>query len=113
MAEDIFQAKSSEKETCKGRIYRGRVNAYVSNDTYVYQEKMVFLKRLSCKGCDSCGFLIDDLQERSFEPKRYGPIIKNIEDGELYELKVVNIQKDWETGYADDWDLEFVKIVKE
>ena len=40
------------------------------------------------------------------------PIIDNIEHGALYELKVTNVSVDYESGYADDWDIEFVKIPK-
>lgn len=95
---------------CKGKIYRGRVNAYIiKTGTYVYQEHMVYMKRLSCPGCEYCGFF-DDYLDDVLGNKSY-PIIKNIEDKILYKLEVVNVSKDWETGMADDWDLEFVKLV--
>jgi hypothetical protein len=40
------------------------------------------------------------------------PIHHNIEDGALYNLKMTNIHTDFETGYVDGFDLEFVKIEK-
>ena len=95
---------------CKGRIYRGRINAYVSNGKYVYQESMSFLKRESCKGCDKCNFLEDYLHEFACDIDGNLPIIKNIKDQALYKLKIVNMSRDWETGYVDEFDLEFVEL---
>ena len=38
------------------------------------------------------------------------PIIQNIKDQALYKLKIVNMSRDWETGYVDEFDLEFVEL---
>ena len=94
--------ETEKKVDCLGRIYRGRVNAYIgSRNEYLYQEKMVYLKSKSCKVCKYCGFLEDDLYEWTVNGTL--PIIKNIEDGALYKLEVTNIGYDYETGYCDDW----------
>jgi len=110
----IKEKQANEKPPCKGRIYRGLISAYVgSRGEYVYQEKMLFLKRKSCKGCSDCGFLEEFLHEFACDIDGNLPIIKNIKDQALYELKVVNISRDPETGYADDWDLEFIEVKNE
>lgn len=102
----ILTEKASE---CKGRIFRGKVNAYIgSRGEYVYQEKMTPMKSKSCSGCEDCGWIDDDL----YEFINYGtlPIIKDIEDGALYSLQAINGTRDWESGIMDDWELEFIKI---
>jgi hypothetical protein len=37
------------------------------------------------------------------------PIVDEIRHGALYDLRVTNISRDWETGIVDDYDFEFVK----
>jgi hypothetical protein len=80
------------------------------NGTYTYKETMVPLKRMSCRGCDKCGAFDETLQEDVYSQK--APMINNIEDGAIYQLQFVNCVPDWETGFIDDFDLEFIKIVK-
>ncbi len=97
------------KMQCKGQIFRGRASVFLNTKgIYIYQERMIPMKRLSCTGCDSCGSLIGLLSEGYLEMDTR-PIIQDIEDGALYQLRIVNESKDWETGHVDDFDLEFVK----
>ena len=104
--------KRIEKNSCKGRYYRGRKNTFVSKKgEYYYIEKMIPLKKLSCVGCEHCDYLDDELNE--FTSSGYLlPTINNIEDGGLYKLELVNVSTDFETGYVDDYELEFVKIME-
>jgi len=91
---------------CRGLVFRGRVNAFVNNrGEYVYKESMRPLKRLSCPGCVKCGWLVEGLKEYLAEGMQ--PNIDSIDDQALYELVITNVSTDWETGYVDDWDLEF------
>lgn len=74
---------------------------YVRGDTFVKAKTLRRLKSLSSDislhsfGCD-----VSEL---------FGDIV-NIDECKpgLYELKIVNISRDYETGYADDWDLMLV-----
>lgn len=101
-------AADNPEAKCKGKVYRCRVNAFVnSKGEYVYQEKMIPLKRKSCPGCDKCGYLEDQLPE--FVSMGSAAEIQGIEDGAIYRLEVVNESRDWETGIIDDWDLAFIK----
>lgn len=100
------------KRKCEGKMYRGHVNAFLNTKgEYVYRERMVPLKRQSCPGCLNCDSLSELLNEFvSLGTTDSYPIIRDIEDGALYGLRVVNESKDWEIGTTDDFDLEFVKI---
>jgi len=102
----------AEPEVCLGCIYRAKVNCFMNKKgEYIYQERMVPMKKLSCPGCKDCGWVEDELSEciACGTP----PIIKNIEHDKLYKLAIKNITYDFETGYADGWDLEFIKIEEE
>jgi len=108
---DSIKTKDPSKQ-CKGLIYRGKRNAFINGrDEYVYSERMMLLKRKSCKGCERCGFLHEELQQ-SLDMDCLPLMPSYLEDGCLYQLSVTNMSKDWETGYVDDYDLEFVKYVE-
>jgi len=97
---------------CKGKIYRARVSMFITQrGEYVYRERMVPIKGLSCEGCAYCEYMEEHLKEATGE--EYGAIIKDIEDQALYKLGVTNVQTDWETGYVDSWDMEFIKLTKD
>jgi len=98
----------SDKNDCKGLIFRGECNSYISKGKYVYRESMALLKRQSCEGCEKCGWILDDLTENV--ANGFLPIINNIENRCLYKLEIINKTKDWETGYVDGYDFEFQKI---
>lgn len=69
---------------------------------------MKLLKRKSCKGCEKCGAiqeaLVDDV---STWPDKFR--IKDPIDGAMYKLEITNVSHCWETGYADDYDVEFTR----
>ena len=109
----IKSMKLNEKKekvgTCKGKLFRGKVNAFVNNEgEYVYQERMRPLKRASCEGCLECGWLNEALEETVLSKDI--PIINNIKHGATYRLQIVNVSRDYATGIIDDWKLEFVKV---
>lgn len=111
------------KEACNGKFYKAKFNPFINRKgEYVYQIRMIPIKKMSCPGCDSCWFLDEDLNERlgcfeydkhkSKSPFHSGhiPNMEHLRHDHIYELKATNLSKDWETGYVDDWDLEFVEI---
>lgn len=94
---------------CPGVFFRIRYSKYFdSKGNYLQTTKFVKLKRLSCKGCQQCDWLRDDLMDRN--DSRYAVIVPDVKDGTILELKATNWSKDWETGHYDDWDLEFVPV---
>lgn len=101
---DFELAEESNKETCKGLFFRGVVNKHWFGDKYRITKELRLLKRKSCRSCEYCGYLTDELNQDVIviEPE--------VEHGALYELKVTNVSRDWESGIVDDWSLEFVLI---
>jgi len=101
---------TEEKESCKGQVYRCHTNRFVnSSGSYVEKTTMRKLKTKSCRGCETCGYLDDDLREQL----SYGEgidIRPSVCDGEVYRLMVVDVSTDWETGIVDDWSVAFVLI---
>jgi hypothetical protein len=106
---DISLEPKNAKDSCKGKIYRGRVNAFLNaKKEYVYQERMVPLIRQSCPGCEACGWLEDELKESIGNNAL--PIMSDIEHEATYRLEIVNQSRDHETGMIDDYDMEFIKV---
>ena len=104
---ELLEEKTDEP-ICKGKTYRARVNRYInSKDEYVYTERMIPLKRLSCPGCPKCGWMDDEIREH-IDCETLIHI--DIKDGATYSLQVTNVSTDWETGYVDDYTLEFIEI---
>ncbi len=98
-------------EDCKGLVYRGYVNEFYFDGRYELKQGLRKLKKKSCPGCYHCGYLEDEMNEFISMDTRI--IIPEIEHGELYTLTISNVSRDWESGIADDWDMEFIKIKEE
>lgn len=94
-------------DSCKGLFFRCEDTQYVSGTVYGQKMLMRLLKRKSCPGCEYCSFLWDDLRELNW-PALIKPDVKS---GAIYQLKVINISRDFETGYVDDYDVVFERIV--
>jgi hypothetical protein len=75
----------------------------------VFQERFVPLKRQSCKGCEMCGFLLESLNE-NISCGVFPIIPEGLSNGDVVFLTTTILSRDYETGYADDWCEEFVKI---
>ena len=73
---------------------------------------MTPMKRMSCKGCEQCGYLIGDLRDQMWE-NGLSPIVDTLEDKALYKLVVDNVSYDRESGIVDDWDIVFEKVKDE
>lgn len=92
---------------CKGKVFRVRDNSYLSKDgSYTVKRTYSLLKRLSCEGCIHCGWINESIQEGV-------AVIAGGNHGDLVTLSMVNVRRDWETGYVDDYDLQFEVIKHE
>lgn len=99
----------SKAEPCKGLVFRCEITSWVGGKGDVnFRERYHFIKSKSCPGCDQCGIMKDELQDFTTDPKCYN-IIHEGQHGKLYTVRVTNISTDWETGFVDDWDLEFIE----
>lgn len=98
-----------ENETKKDRIpvvVRLRTAYYYKSGSYCKTKSLTFLKRksdpeklnclddeVSCSGID---LFIDSIVNLDSCP-----------DG-LYEIHYINLNRDWETGYIDDWEYKLI-----
>lgn len=111
------QQPKEEKEPCKGLIFRLVRSAWVhENDAVGFKSQFKFLKRKSCKGCEKCMWLWDDLHERicDWGNDGWGSEIEfGDKNNALYQLKVTDWSRDWESGIVDDYNLGFVEYKEE
>lgn len=98
--------KPVKKENqCKGLYFRGYRSQYFIGDKFESKVGVRLLKKKSCKGCECCGGMLDSMKENI-----NNVYLVQIEDGEIYTPIYTNISRDWETGYIDDYDIEFIKV---
>ncbi len=93
-----------DAQSCKGLFFRGYANFFFDGRTAQRKEGVRLLKKMSCSGCPQCGWFYEDYCNGT------EIILPRIEHGALYTLKVTNVKRDWETGFIDGYDVEFVKI---
>ena len=114
MASNLFEVMGSDTEpetrTCDGLFYRGVENSFLSkHGEYVYQNRMRLLKRKSCKGCWTCVSMLEEME--GFITDGYPPEIDEIENGALYQLRIINQTRTHTLdGCEDEYDYGFVKV---
>ena len=87
-------------------VYKADVQHCTTKRGVLFSVRLNKMARMSCKGCDRCGGLADDLSNINANWSIIG--IESAKSGKLYEIKMVNMSTDWETGYVDEWDLQLV-----
>jgi len=99
------------KKGCRGVFFRGKKNVWFDyhKGRLVYKQELRLLKRISCDGCQDCGWIFDQMSDMIgsdgiIYPK-YG-----IEEGKMYTIAVTNESRDWETGIVDNWDFKIVEV---
>ena len=104
--------KPKDRPSCHGQIFKCVENSFRNTrGDYVSKLRMVHQRRLSCNGCDACGWQLDTLSEFV---SAGAPISIEVGDGQYATLTTKNQHRDWETGIVDDYDLAFVLVnVKE
>jgi len=112
---DLLQSRSLDKDipksTCIGKVYRANVSHCQTKTGVLFAVRLQEMKRLSCPGCEYCSWLDECLGEISLD---WGITnIVEVEDGKLYTITVCNVQRDWESGMVDDWDLKLVEYKEE
>jgi hypothetical protein len=105
--EELIEDVRNYKYQCKGLFFRCNINKYFTNNKYVDQVSFTLLKRMSCKGCTHCKWMLDGFSDHVMsDTVLYDEAI----DKAVYRLDITNIHTDWETGIVDDWNLIFVKV---
>lgn len=74
------------KKGCGGVIARYRKNIFISSGTYAKKERLIILKRKSCKGCPRCDGIKSHLQESVYWEEDLFCEHKNLNDGDLVEI---------------------------
>lgn len=98
-----------DRPQCPGRFYRLHDTMYRgSRGEVVIKQEFRPLKRMSCPGCEQCGWADEQLQE--FVAEGTLGIEGGIHDGGEYRLTVINEERDWETGDIDNWELAMVYV---
>ena len=106
------EAGIEEKEPCPGVYFRYTENNYVTNGgtKFVIQKQISLLKKMSCTGCDECGWMLDDavmgMQEVGEAHFEFDDKLRH---GDIVTLEFVVDGRDWEMGYVDDSHLKVVK----
>ena len=117
LAAALKREEQKPQEPCRGLIFRLRRSSWShTGDSVGFKYQFRLLKRKWCKGCDQCLFLWDDLNERIDDWGKdlsWSDIEFGNTDQAMYQLKVTNISRDWESGYVDDWDIGFVEYKEE
>lgn len=100
----------SDKTGCQGVFFRYKSNTFYQDGKY--QSSMIFkkLKKKSCKGCEQCGYLEEQLAENV--GMDIPVLIDQEKEGGVYQLGWTNLSTDFETGIVDDWDISF-ELVKQ
>ena len=105
-----MKAIATKTDKCKGIFFRGYSSTFFNYKESRIERREGFrlLKKESCKGCDhSCEHFF--LEEMHDIIDCEGTIIPEIEDGVIYQIRVVNISTDYESGHVAGYDFEFYK----
>ena len=105
-----LDVNKTERSKCNGLVFRGYSSRFFDFKSKRLEKKEGFrlLKRESCKGCQFCGFYFDDIDIMLEQDQIIFP--KEIKSECLYGIKVVNEERDWESGQIDGWDYEIYEI---
>jgi len=105
----VWHDEPDDSPECKGRIYRCRKRHFLTKrGECVYITEFVPQKRLSCPGCEKCGYIDDYLSECMSEDD--GVNFDDVEDGELYSLIGCSATcGSYDCEEIDFW-LEYVKV---
>jgi len=89
---------------CKGLFYKFYRNVFINKKGHlITTEKLIPLKRISCKGCQVCENLIENLKEDLSLMDRL-PTLERPQVGKIYQLII-----DW---VFDECYLKFVEVEK-
>lgn len=103
----ILDMTPQKVSTCKGQVFKGYSSFFYNNGRIERRQGIRLMKSLSCPGCEDCGgaWMLGEVREH-IECETF--LMPEIEHGKLYEIRVTNEERDWESGITDAYDLEVV-----
>lgn len=111
---ELFEAAAKkEGSTCQGRVYRYTEAGFTGKRGRIaLHQELRLQKKLSCPGCEKCGWQDDDLREGlACSGRGYLQFEPGLKSGDYVKLVLEVTGTDWETGHADEWHLKCVKHV--
>lgn len=96
----------SDEEPAPRVVVRVRTSVFARNGGLTFQRDIYPLKR-QCEGHEFFGEDISMSGADLTLEKTLNAL--SVKDG-LYEVRICNVKKDWETGTVDDYDFELVPI---
>jgi hypothetical protein len=99
--------------TCPGSIYRGNVYNGITNRGFSIMKRLNKQKRLSCPGCEGCGWqdtILLEVDDKNF------PLLglENINHGQLYKIELIQkIPADGREIDPEDYFLRLKEYKKE
>jgi len=102
----------NKTDICKGLIFKAKANQYInSNGQFVSTNRLVPVKRKSCLGCEKCHWLVEHAGQDIINGNDLMPV--KFKHDCLYQLKVIDWSRDYESGYVDDFIVGFVERGKD
>ena len=91
------------EQECPGLFWRAKVSSYISGGYIGVKKTLYFLKKMSCSGCEKCGWVMEFISEDIYNEPNID-YLEDIEDGEIYTY-TVDVD-------SEDIDIYFVKATK-
>ena len=93
---------------CKGLYFRYTDNCFMnSHGVLTYTSRLTPLKKMSCDGCAECGYINEHINEELAIYGREYPFPMKLIHGKIYTPHIEITSTDFETGYADEWEVVY------
>ncbi len=108
--DDFGLIDKKEEKHCQGQVFKANVqNFRTKRNDFGFSVRLIPMKRMSCPGCEKCGWQSEIFGEISNDWPIVG--IESVEDGKFYTISVCNESRDWESGQINDWDLCLIEYI--
>ena len=102
---DVLSETDTKTKTCKGQVFRGTINNYVTGERIVSKYELRILKSKFCPGCECCSWLMEMMDEYVQDDMID---FTNLKHGSIYKLKPKMCQ-DRESGNNEIDGFELVE----
>ncbi len=95
-------------DDCIGLYYRASCSTYRTKNGIARKVELRLLKRRSCLGCDHCAWVLEEFGE--CEEGACHVVFNHVEHGKIYRPEIKILSTDFESGWADDWEILMKKV---